>query len=174
MLNSKKTILRLGWLLKQGQSEARILGILQKNWKIKPKPKQGKNPNRNKNPTKHSSKDNKPLQMQMLLPSLSLSLSGLALGPVSDQSPLSRRRLTGGWRNWGREKKRKASHGYVLQYRILSLNINLYFLKSPKFISATKTQNVSLMFRKTMNKHNIYQQNARVLALTAWTNDSQN
>lgn len=33
------------------------------------------------------------------LPSLSRSLSGLALGPVSDQSPLSRKRLTGGCRN---------------------------------------------------------------------------
>lgn len=33
------------------------------------------------------------------LPSRSLSLSGLALGPVSDQSPRSLKRLTGGCRN---------------------------------------------------------------------------
>lgn len=36
-----------------------------------------------------------------ILPSLSLSLSGRARGPVSDQSPLRRRRFTGGCLSWG-------------------------------------------------------------------------
>lgn len=159
VLNSKKTIFSLGWLLKQEQCEAKILGILQKNWKNKTQTKPIQ-----KNPTKHSSRhNNPPPTANAFTISLSLTLrpcSRPSVWPIPSEPQTFNGRLT----QLGERKREKKHHTaiYVLQYRILRLNINLNFLKSPKFISVAKTQNVSLMFRSAMNKHNTYQQNARV------------
>lgn len=60
----------------------------------------------------------------LLLPSRSLSLSGRALGPVSDQSPLRRRRLTGGCLSCGDTHQQTVSHNQNALRR--PKNITLY------------------------------------------------
>jgi len=78
--------------------------------------KTNKKPQQNPTKTKHTSKDTHtpPSPTANTLPSLSRSLSGLALGPVSDQSPLNRKRLTGGCRNWGKEREKGITKLFML------------------------------------------------------------
>lgn len=57
-----------------------------------------------------------------ILPSLSLSLSGRARGPVSDQSPLRRRRFTGGCLSWGNTYTHTHSQSKIAPLSLLSVN----------------------------------------------------
>lgn len=54
----------------------------------------------------------------LILPSRSLSLSGRARGPVSDQSPLRRKRLTGGCLSCGKTHQQAVSHSQNLSHAL--------------------------------------------------------
>ncbi len=54
----------------------------------------------------------------LILPSRSRSLSGRARGPVSDQSPLRRKRLTGGCLSCGKTHQQAVSHSQNLSHAL--------------------------------------------------------
>lgn len=54
----------------------------------------------------------------LILPSRSLSLSGRARGPVSDQSPLRRKRLTGGCLSCGKTHQQAVSQSQNLSHAL--------------------------------------------------------